>query len=107
MIDWPYIQDNYDWLGHILEALVMAGLIALLARLVVRWRLAFLIGLAFAIGHFHGREKRDYEVSVHMPPPQLDAYYFWRWNWDQSTDFWPVAIILAAIGIIVAWRARL
>ena len=95
MIDWTVIQANYDWLGHIVEGIVMAFLVALLARLLFSWRLALIVGLAFSIGHFHGREKRDYEVSVAMPPPQLDAYFMWRWNFDQSTDFWPVALVLA------------
>lgn len=69
MIDWTYIQDHWDWAGHILEAVIMAAIVAVLFRLLVSWRIAWIIGLAFAAGHFHGREKRDYEVSVEMPPP--------------------------------------
>lgn len=107
MVDWSYTQNNYDWLGHIVEALVMAAIVTLLVRVVVRSPAAVLVGLAFAVGHFHGREKRDYEISVHSLPPQLDGYLFWRWNWDQTTDFWPVLILLAAIGILVALRSEL
>lgn len=104
MIDWSYIQAHYDWLGHIVEGLVMALIVALISKPFHPWRTASIIGMAFAIGHFHGREKRDYEVSVAMPPPQLDGYYLWRWSFDQATDFWPVAIVLMA-GILVV-RAR-
>lgn len=104
MIDWAYIQANWDWLGHIIESLVMAGIVALLFRAVFQWKLSWIIGLAFAAGHFHGREKRDYEVSVHMPPPHLEGYYFWNWSWDGTTDFWPTAIVCAALIIVVARR---
>ena len=100
MIDWTYIQAHYDWLGHIVEGIVMALIVALISKPFHPWRTALIIGMAFAIGHFHGREKRDYEVSVAMPPPQLDAYYMWRWSFDQATDFWPVAIVLMA-GILM------
>jgi len=93
MIDWTYIQDHWDWAGHILEAVIMAAIVAVLFRLLVSWRVAWIIGLAFAAGHFHGREKRDYEVSVEMPPPHLEGYYFWNWSWDGLTDFWPTAVV--------------
>ncbi len=103
-IDWAYIQDNYDWLGHMVEGVVMAGIVTLIARPLYRWRIAAIIGLAFAMGHFHGREKRDYEVSVHMPPPHLDGYRMWDWNFDQMTDFWPTAILLMIILFFIAHR---
>lgn len=103
-IDWTYIQENYDWLGHMVEALVMAVIVALIARVLYRWRDSFVIGLAFAMGHFHGREKRDYEVSVHMPPPHLDGYYMWDWSWDQMTDFWPTAFFLMVLLFFVIRR---
>lgn len=106
MIDWSYIQQNYDWLGHIVEAIVMAAIFALVAMLFYERRVAILVGLAFAAGHFHGREKRDYEVSVNMPPPHLDGYMMWRWSFDQATDFWPVAFVLFALSLLVYWRAR-
>ncbi|MGO4314971.1 hypothetical protein [Agrobacterium tumefaciens] len=93
MIDWTYIQDHWDWAGHILEAVIMAAIVALLFRLLVSWRIAWIIGLAFAAGHFHGREKRDYEVSVEMLPPHLEGYYFWNWSWDGLTDFWSTALV--------------
>lgn len=102
-IDWLYLHEEWDWLGHILEALVMALVVAALLFWVNGWRLALLLGLAFATGHFHGREKRDYEISVGMPPPHLEGHYLWRWNWDQITDFWPVVIVLGVIGY---WLAR-
>src|SRR5690606_13183923 len=69
--------ESYDEPEILRSQLSRFGPISADAGQVVRWRLAILIGLAFAIGHFHGREKRDYEISVAMPPPQLDAYYFW------------------------------
>lgn len=102
--NWRYIQAHYDWLGHMAEGLVMAGLVMLLSLSFCRRRDAALIGLAFAIGHFHGREKRDYEISVHMPPPHLDGYRLWDWNWDQATDFWPTALLLAALLYLVVRR---
>ena len=75
-----------------------------IARVLYRWRDSFVIGLAFAMGHFHGREKRDYEVSVHMPPPHLDGYYMWDWSWDQMTDFWPTALFLMVLLFFVIRR---
>jgi hypothetical protein len=104
-IDWDYIQQNWDWAGHIVEGLVMAGVVTLLARVTQSWRVAAYIGLAFAIGHFHGREKRDYEIHVHSLPPQLDGYLMWRWTWDNATDFWPVALVLLAIMLLIRFRS--
>lgn len=102
MTDWAYIQEHWDWLGHIVEALAMAGVIAALLAWHRGWGLAFLFGLTFAVGHFHGREKRDYEMSVLMPPPHLEGYLIWRWDWDQATDFLPVLIVAIAVGAIVS-----
>lgn len=104
MIDWTYIQDHWDWAGHILEAVIMAAIVALLFRLLVSWRIAWIIGLAFAAGHFHGREKRDYEVSVEMLPPHLEGYYFWNWSWDGLTDFWPTALVCVLLILPLARR---
>lgn len=107
MLDWAYVQSNYDWLGHIVEALIMALVVAVLARAFMRWAPAAIAGLAFAIGHFHGREKRDFEVSADMAPPHLEGYLMWRWSFDQMTDFWPVGLLLLAAIIVVAQRHRL
>lgn len=87
---------KHDWLGHIVEAVVMAAILTVVLYLLFGGT-AVLMGCAFAIGHFHGREKRDYEVSVHMQPPHLDAYKMWKWSFDQQTDFCPVALVMAAI----------
>jgi hypothetical protein len=100
-IDWSYIQANWDWAGHILEAFGIAAVVSALARLLFPWRSAFIIGLAFAIGHFHGREKRDFEISVHMPPPHLRGYLMWDWHWDQATDFWPAAVLCFIVLLLV------
>jgi len=75
----------------------MAGVVAIIFRLLLTWRIALIAGLAFAAGHYHGREKRDYEVSVDMPPPMLDSFQFWHWSWDQTTDFWPTAVVCLLI----------
>lgn len=53
----------------------MAAIVAVLFKPFLDWRVCYVIGLAFAAGHFHGREKRDYEMAVNMPPPHLDGYY--------------------------------
>ncbi len=82
----------------------MAAIVAVLFRLLVSWRNAWIIGLAFATGHFHGREKRDYEVSVEMPPPHVDGYYFWNWSWDGLTDFWPTAVVCVLLILPLARR---
>ncbi|WP_411032718.1 hypothetical protein [Shinella sp. BYT-45] len=103
-IDWSYIQENYDWLGHMVEALFIAAAVALIARPLFRWRESAIIGLAFAMGHFHGREKRDYEVSVQMKPPHLDGYLMWDWSWDQTTDFWPTALMLTVLLVLLIRR---
>ncbi len=106
-IDWNYLQENWDWAGHIVEAVGIAGVVALIARLFFPIRIALIFGLAFASGHFHGREKRDYEISVHMKPPHLDGHYFWRWGWDGTTDFWPTALVCLALAILVMhWRKK-
>ncbi|MBD8689766.1 hypothetical protein IFT56_17135 [Rhizobium sp. CFBP 13717] len=99
-IDWDTIQRDWDWAGHILEAIVMAGIVAALARILMKWRDAVIVGLAFAVGHFHGREKCDFETSVQMQPPHLEGYYLWNWSWDQATDFWPVALLCLALLIL-------
>ncbi|KKX28207.1 hypothetical protein [Rhizobium sp. LC145] len=105
-IDWSYIQSHWDWAGHMVEALVMASVVAVLVRVLFTWRFSIIVGLAFAIGHFHGREKRDFEVSVKMKPPHLDGYLMWNWNWDQATDFWPAAIMcLVLIILILRWKS--
>lgn len=106
-MDWSYIQSHFDWLGHIVEALVMTAVVTALLWWRTGARTAFLMGLAFAVGHFHGREKRDYEVSVHMAPPHLEAYYVWRWGWDMATDFWPVLLTMGGIAFVVASHKRL
>jgi ABC-type branched-subunit amino acid transport system permease subunit len=105
-MDWTYIQANYDWAGHIVEGLVMAGVVAVLASFVFTRRLGVFMGIAFAIGHFHGREKRDFEVSVKMRPPHLEGYEMWKWSFDQATDFWPTALVLLALAIVVYRRWR-
>lgn len=43
MIDWNYIQQHWDWAGHILEALVMAAVVAILFRAVLNWRLSWIV----------------------------------------------------------------
>ena len=84
-----------------LEAIVMVGIVAALARILMKWRDAVIVGLAFAVGHFHGREKRDYETSVQMQPPHVEGYYLWDWSWDQATDFWPTALLCLAL--LIFW----
>lgn len=89
-----YWQENLDWLGHIIEAMGIALVVALLFwALGAPFLSATVVGGVFAVGHFHGREKRDYEVSVKMKPPHLKGYYIWRWNSDQLTDFLPVVAV--------------
>lgn len=103
---WQYIHNNYDWLGHIVEAVCIATVVTVLASAFFKRRDATMVGLAFAAGHFHGREKRDFEISVNMPPPHLDAYKFWLWSWDQSTDFWPVAAVVFALLLLIIKSKR-
>lgn len=55
-IPWGYIQRHFDWLGHVVEGVFIAAVVALLFMVIAPRRLALIIGLAFAIGHFHGRE---------------------------------------------------
>lgn len=82
-------------------ALVTAALFAIVFPI----KTALLLGLAFSTGHFHGREKRDYETSVGMRTPHLKAYLMWRWSWDQATDFWPTAFVLAATALAIHFLA--
>lgn len=96
-IPWGYIQRNFDWLGHVVEGFCIAAVVAVLLMAIAPRKLALIIGLAFAAGHFHGREKRDFEIAAKLPPPHLEGYEMWKWSWDQATDFWPTALILAGI----------
>lgn len=103
-MDWANIQQNWDWAGHVVEAIVIAAIVALAATALYERRVAILVGLAFAAGHFHGREKRDYEMSVDMKPPHLDGYLLWNWSWDQATDFWPAALTMFGWSVFVYRR---
>lgn len=100
-INWSYIQENYDWLGHIVEmiaiAIVMTIVFFPLTLITGSVPMAVSMGISFAIGHFHGREKRDYEIHNSLKPPHLEAYKFWKWDHDGKTDFFPVLIV----GIII------
>ena len=100
MIEW---FSKNDWVGHIAEALIMAAIVALLSVTTVPLKYAALAGIMFAIGHFHGREKRDYEVSVKMKPPHLEAYKVWLWSFDQLTDFFPVLGVLGGLWAAIYW----
>ncbi|WMW58580.1 hypothetical protein RE411_21785 [Agrobacterium pusense] len=97
-IDWHYIQKYWDWLDHIVEGLVMSAIITVIFLFAVPFKVAALIGLAFSICHFHGRQTRNYERSVNMKPPHLKGYLMWRWN---ISDFRPTAIVLL-IGMLIA-----
>ena len=97
-----------DWLGHIVEAAVMASVVSGItyASLWLMFGTSFyltpwLVGGAFAVGHFHGREKRDCEVRLHMKPPHLDGYKFWLWNKDELTDFFPVLGLYALLFLFI------
>lgn len=105
-IPWGYIQRHFDWLGHVVEGVFIAAVVALLFMVIAPRRLALIIGLAFAIGHFHGREKRDFEISAKLPPPHLEGYEMGRWSWDQATDFWPVALVLACVIVALLPKRR-
>lgn len=92
-----FLQKYFDWLGHIIEAFVMALVIALPIFLFgIDFYTATLLSGMFAVGHFHGREKRDYEVHEHMKPPHLKGYLMWKWSFDNLTDFLPVLAVFAA-----------
>ncbi|PST24229.1 hypothetical protein C7U60_09355 [Mesorhizobium plurifarium] len=107
-IPWGYIQRHFDWLGHVVEGFCIAAVVALLFMVVAPRRLALIIGLAFAAGHFHGREKRDFEISANLQPPHLEGYKMWKWSWDQATDFWPTALVLVCVifALLPKWRRK-
>ena len=92
---------THDWLGHIVEALVMAAIVALVNVWFFGWRIAIVIGCVGAGQHFYGREKRDCEVRTKMLAPHLKAYWPGFWNKDELTDFFPVvAVMLIIIGVV-------
>ena len=93
-IDWQYIQNNFDWLGHIAEAFCIAAVVTVLGLALFKRRTSLIIGVAFASGHFHIRGKRDFEVSVRVSPSHLEGYEMWKWSWDQASAFWPVTIVM-------------
>ncbi|ACP22423.1 hypothetical protein NGR_b09700 (plasmid) [Sinorhizobium fredii NGR234] len=86
-ISWDYIHTHLDWLGHVVEGFGIAAVVAVLFLMIAPRAFAIILDLAFAAGHFHGREKRDFEITANLPPPDLEGYEMWRWTWDQSTDF--------------------
>ncbi|MGO4621314.1 hypothetical protein AB4Z34_29265 [Ensifer sp. 2YAB10] len=58
------------------------------------------LGHTVTLGYeFPGFE--TFEVSVKMRPPHLKGYLMWRWNWDQATDFWPTAVVVGAVALLV------
>ena len=93
---------KHDWLGHIVEAALMTAVVSVVFSW-LGWSLALVFGLGWAVGHFHGREKRDCEVSLGMKPPHLKAYDFRKWSRDQLTDFFPVLAltIIALLAIFL------
>lgn len=92
---------KHDWLGHIVEALVMALIVAAVNLLFFDWKAAVAIGCVGAAQHFYGREKRDCEVRTKMVAPHLKAYWPGFWNKDELTDFFPVVgVMLAIIGVV-------
>jgi hypothetical protein len=93
-------SQNIDWLWHIVEMLVMAAVFGCLYYLIGgNITFAAITGLAFGIGHFHGREKRDCEVKFNIPSPHLRSYWFGIWNNDQLTDFF----VPALVGLAIIW----
>lgn len=101
-MDWQKLLIRFDWLGHIIEAICIAIAVALMFIAIgADLRGSLVIGGTFAVGHFHGREKRDYEVSVGMRPPHLKAYLLWRWSKDQLTDFLPVLAVFFLFLIVI------
>lgn len=98
-----FLEKN-DWLGHIVEALVMAAIVACASLSFIQpYSSSAICGLFFAAGHFHGREKRDYENKVGMQPPHLKGYFIWRWSHDQLTDFLPAAAVCAALSLFISY----
>jgi len=97
-----WLQAHLDWAGHMLEATVQAAVVGLPFWLAgFSPAISLLIGGAFGVGHFHGREKRDHEVANRIEPPHLVSYAFWKWSRDTATDFWPVvALYLLVIGLL-------
>lgn len=104
-MDTKKLMLRFDWLGHIAEAAVITAVIAVaLLAFGIDFGNGLVIGGIFAVGHFHGREKRDYEVSVRMHPPHLKGYLIWRWSKDQLTDFLPVVVVfLVVFGCMVVF----
>lgn len=97
-------NQKYDWFWHIVEALCMALVFgAPWYFLLNDFAVAAAIGLAFGTGHFHGREKRDCEVKFKIPSPHLVSYDFRRWNYDQLTDFFPVAAVCITLMLVLLY----
>jgi hypothetical protein len=93
-----------DWLGHIIEMFAISLVVTALSYPILGLQWSFVAGLFWGMGHFHGREKRDCEVKLRMPPPHLKAYWFGYWNRDQLSDFAaPLISGIVALYIIFYW----
>ena len=90
-LSWSMFGQKQDWLWHIVVMLVMSAIVATLFYPVIQvTTLCAIFGIGWGIGHYHGRERRDCEVKLKMPPPHMKSFWFGYWNYDQLTDFFPV-----------------
>lgn len=97
-------SQKLDWFWHIVEALCMATVVGTVwGAITSDAYLGAMVGLAFGIGHFHGREKRDCEVKFKIPSPHLKSYWFGKWNYDQLTDFFAPAVVCTVIMLIISY----
>lgn len=107
-----------EWLRPILEVMgsaahALGGLAIFAAGLVLfsltRARNAQWIAAALAIGFYWGRETRDHERRLKLPPLEMWPYSWMPWNWSPKTLadlLWPMIAILAVVALVETVRRR-
>lgn len=92
--------ETYSAVTHVLYGIVIGATVALVAfgLGLASWDV---IGAAYAVAFFHGREQRDSEVKR-----AATGTWFWPWQYPAKSqwDFWPV--IFAAGAIIALLRVN-
>jgi hypothetical protein len=74
-----------------------------------RVRQAHWIGAALAIGYYWGRETRDHEGRLRLPPLEVFHYSWMPWHWSHKSMLdlaYPTVTVLVLAIAIELWRRR-
>ena len=107
-----------EWLRPVVEPMgsaahALGGLAIFAAALMLfallRARNAPWIAAALAIGFYWGRETRDHERRLKLPPLEMWPYSWMPWNWSAKTLadlLWPAFAVLVVVAFIETIRRR-